>query len=110
MVQGSTSAIILLVWASSTVSNPPAKRPAALALITAIAQSGSIVGSYVWPKSWGPTYNKSYAICIMASLVCIAMCLWLRRKLQQLNKQMDLAEERGVEGGGSVANGWRYHI
>lgn len=105
MAQNSPS-IFLFAWASSTVSDPPAKRAVALAFINTLSQGGNVVGSYVWPRSWGPTYNKSFAICIATSLLCTVMCLWLRKKLLQLNEEMDLAEEQGLRTG----KRWRYHV
>jgi len=110
MAQTFAGFICFLAWTSSTVSNPPAKRAVALALINSISQTGNIGGSYVWPKSWGPTYNKSYATCIAAALLCIVMCLWLRKTLERLNKEMDIAEERNPGGVGATGKGWRYHL
>jgi len=110
MTQSSAGFICFLAWASSTISSPPAKRAVALAFINAFSQSGNIVASYVWPKSWGPTYNKSYATCMVTALLGIMMCLWLRRILERLNRDMDLADERGHEGIASDGKGWRYHV
>ncbi|KXN83670.1 hypothetical protein AN958_00811 [Leucoagaricus sp. SymC.cos] len=110
MTQSSCSAICFYAWASSTVSNPPAKRAVALALINAVSQCGNIVGSYVWVKEWGPTYAKSYAICGMTYFICAGMCLRLRSVLRKLNREFDLEHERGiVMEGQSSAKGWRYH-
>jgi len=110
MAQSFSSLTFIYVWATSTVSNPTAKRAVALAIINSVSQSGNIVGSYIWPKAWGPTYNKSYGICMAAFSVCIIMCLWMRRKLRQLNEKMDLVDEQSLEGIGSSENKWRYLI
>lgn len=110
MAQMFAGFICYLAWASSTVSNPPAKRAVALALINTISQTGNIVGAYVWVKAWGPTYNKSYAICIAAALGCATMLLWLRSKLQRLNLEMDKEDERKRNGAVTdTAEKWRYH-
>ncbi|KAF9452508.1 MFS general substrate transporter [Macrolepiota fuliginosa MF-IS2] len=109
MAQTNAGFMCFLAWMSSTVSNPPVKRPVAIALINAISQSGNVLGSYVWVKTWGPTYNKSYAICIMTALACMAMCLWLRRTLKRLNREMDLKDEINSEGVGSSGKPWRYY-
>jgi MFS family permease len=117
MAQSYGGFICFLAWASGSVSYPPEKRAVALALINCVSQFGNILGSYVfiytstrsnrltnlliilrylWPLSWGPTYNISYSICILMSLVSIAMCLAFRRHLSRLNHEADkLDMERG---------------
>ncbi|KAF5363633.1 hypothetical protein D9756_000666 [Leucocoprinus leucothites] len=45
MAQSNAGSICLLAWASAIISNPPAKRAVALALINAISQSSNIVGA-----------------------------------------------------------------
>jgi len=88
--------ICFLSWASSSVSHPPAKRAVALALINCVSQTGNILGSFLWPVSWGPTYNKSYSICILMSIVSITMCFVFRRHLSWLyHKAGKLEMERG---------------
>ncbi|CCO32097.1 putative transporter C1039,04 [Rhizoctonia solani AG-1 IB] len=62
------------------------KRAVALAFINAFSQLGNVAGSYVWPKSWEPTYRKSYVICIACFALAIAMALFLRQHLANLNK------------------------
>ncbi|KAH7105400.1 MFS general substrate transporter [Auriculariales sp. MPI-PUGE-AT-0066] len=82
---------------------PPAKRAVALALINAFSQLGNVSGSYVWPKHWGPTYRKSYGICIACSGTAIIMCLIFRwhlarqnHKIQQDDERRDPSEKRTV--------------
>jgi len=48
MAQSYAGFICFLAWASGSVSQPPAKRPVALALINCIAQLGNVMGSYVF--------------------------------------------------------------
>ncbi|CAE6433525.1 unnamed protein product [Rhizoctonia solani] len=72
------------------------KRAVALAFINAFSQLGNVAGSYVWPKSWEPTYRKSYVICIACFALAIAMALFLRQHLANLNKRLDRGET--VEG------------
>jgi hypothetical protein len=110
MTQASIGDICLYAWVSSTVGEPPSKRAVALAFINAFAQSGNIMGSFVWVKDWGPTYNKSFAICITTAIISIFMCLWLRRSLRRLNWEMDLETEipNGLQT--YYIAGWRYHL
>jgi len=106
MAQMFAGFICYLAWASSTVSDPPVKRAVALALINTISQTGNIVGSYVWVTEWGPTYNKSYAICVAAAVGSILVSLRLRRKLKQLNSKMDEDDRGGLD---RNLRKWRYH-
>ena len=125
MAQSNGGLICLLAWASGSISYPPEKRAVALALINCVGQFGNILGSYVsiwtlqrlkqllncffwffrylWPLSWGPTYNISYSICIVMSVVSIAMCFIFRRHLSWLNRKASKLE---IERGDTV--GYRY--
>ena len=48
MAKSNGGVICLLAWASASVSHPPEKRDAALALINCVGQFGNILGSYVF--------------------------------------------------------------
>jgi len=92
MAQSYAGFICFLTWTSNTFARPPSKRAVALAFVNAFSQLGNIVGSYLWQKSWGPTYNRSYAICIATNGLCIVMCFILRQELSKRNKQMEQRE------------------
>ncbi|KAG9101247.1 hypothetical protein FS749_008920 [Ceratobasidium sp. UAMH 11750] len=96
MAQAYAGLIVLLSWVSNSIPRPPAKRAVALAFINAFSQLGNIAGSYVWPKNWGPTYRKSYAICIGCFGLAIIMAFGMRVHLISLNKRLERGEE--VEG------------
>ncbi|KAF8604467.1 MFS general substrate transporter [Ceratobasidium sp. AG-I] len=89
MAQAYAGLIVLLSWVSNSIPRPPAKRAVALAFINAFSQLGNIAGSYVWPKNWGPTYRKSYAICIGCFVLAIVMALGMRFHLISLNRRLD---------------------
>jgi len=99
MVQANAGCIVLLSWVSNSIPNPPAKRAVALALVNTISQTANIAGSYMFPTSWGPTYRKSYTICIAGFAISMLMSLIFRQHLISLNKRMDGEEGReyGVE-------------
>ncbi|KAF8974312.1 MFS general substrate transporter [Flammula alnicola] len=105
MAQSYGGFICFLAWASGSASHPPAKRAVALALINCISQLGNVAGSYIWPLSWGPTYNTSYTICIFMGALSIAMCLIFRIHLAWLNHEAD--ESEGERGSGK---GYRYML
>ncbi|KAH9179609.1 MFS general substrate transporter [Lactarius sanguifluus] len=81
MAQSYAGFICFLTWTSNTFSRSASKR--------AFSQLGNIAGSYVWQKSWGPTYSRSYAICISTNGLCIVMCFIFRQMLAKQNKQME---------------------
>ncbi|KAI0701167.1 MFS general substrate transporter [Cytidiella melzeri] len=84
-------------WMSNTFPSPHAKRAVALAFCNSVSQAGNIGGSYIWPLAWGPSYRKSFAICIVASSCSILMCYLLRLRLQSLNRHIAReGRERGA--------------
>ncbi|KAF8515446.1 major facilitator superfamily domain-containing protein [Gautieria morchelliformis] len=84
--------IVLLAWFSNSIPRPPAKRAVALAVLNAWSQLGNIAGSYVWDISWGPTYRKSYGICIATAGLMVIMCFVFRQHLIHLNKKIEQKE------------------
>ncbi|KIY51969.1 MFS general substrate transporter [Fistulina hepatica ATCC 64428] len=77
----------LYTWISDTFARPPAKRAAALAFVSAMSNIGSIAAGYMWPSSWGPSYAKSYGICIACAVGGCVCCWTLRAHLQQKNRK-----------------------
>ncbi|OCB84400.1 MFS general substrate transporter [Sanghuangporus baumii] len=90
--------IIMFAWISTSVPRPPSKRAVAIAFINCFSQTGNIAGSYMWPKMWGPSYRKSYGICIALQSLAIFMCWILHMHLKALNAQLEKEEqERGQQ-------------
>ncbi|KAG2082739.1 major facilitator superfamily domain-containing protein [Suillus discolor] len=85
--------LLLFGWISNTFAREPAKRAVAIALMNALGQIGGIIGAYVWPSSWGPTYRYSYAICIVALGVSTGMLGGMYLYLKQLNEQIERNEQ-----------------
>jgi len=112
MAQSNAGYVVFLSWVSNSIPNPPAKRAVALALINMVAQLGNVAGSYVFPSSWGPTYRKSYAICVVNFAISILMSFIFRQYLVYLNKRMDRDENvgdgssrAGADAGGGLGDG-----
>jgi hypothetical protein len=60
----------------------------------------------VWPKEWGPTYRKSYGICIATSGTAIVMLWVFKLHLASLNRKLEQEEEeKGVK-----VKGFRYML
>ncbi|KAF9055118.1 MFS general substrate transporter [Hymenopellis radicata] len=97
--------ICFLAWASGSISQPPAKRAVGLALINTVSSLGNVFGSYIFPLSWGPTYSKSFAVCILASVMGLCMCWVFRKHLALLNERETEREARA-----GVAKGYRYTL
>ena len=98
--------VCIIPWVSNSIPRPPAKRAIALAFVSCFSQLGNIAGSYVFPSAWGPTYRKSYAICIATQATAIAMFYMFRLHLRLLNERLERVElERGQK-----AKGFRYFL
>ncbi|PAV20855.1 MFS general substrate transporter [Pyrrhoderma noxium] len=94
----------IMTWVSNSIPRPPAKRAVAVAFVSCFSQLGNIAGSYIFPTNWGPTYKKSYAICIATQVTAIVMFWVFRKHLQRLNAKLEEEErERGQE-----TRGFRY--
>ncbi|KAH6914957.1 sugar transporter [Coprinopsis sp. MPI-PUGE-AT-0042] len=106
MAQAYAGLIVLLAWLSSSFPRPPSKRAVALALINAFSQLGNVSGSYVWPTPWGPSYRKSYGICLATSANAIFMCWLFKQHLLRQNKKLAAEEEAK----GSKQKGFRYTV
>lgn len=88
-----------MAWISSTIPQPPAKRAAAIGIINAMGNIGSIPGSYIFPSKYGPLYVKSFgAELALLGMGCVC-ALILRTYLRYLNRKMD-GDEESIEGEG----------
>ncbi|KAG1734636.1 MFS general substrate transporter [Suillus lakei] len=92
MTQVLAGSLVLWGWISNTFIREPAKRAVAIALINALGQIGNVVGSYVWPSNWGPTYRYSYVVCFAALVVSTAMFGGMYLYLRHLNEQIERNE------------------
>ena len=100
MAQSFAAFITFVAWISSTFPRPPSKRAVAIAFIVSFGQLGNIAGSYMWPKTWGPSYRYSYGICIATNGLSIVMALVFRAHLKALNEKAEMEErERGLPKG-----------
>ncbi|KAJ3788448.1 major facilitator superfamily domain-containing protein [Lentinula aff. detonsa] len=103
MAQSYTGHVCVLAWASGSISQTPAKRAVALALINTVSSLGNVFGSYIWPTKWGPDYSHSFAICTFANALSIFMCWMFRKHLASLNSAAAKKEALNDE-----AEGYRY--
>ncbi|KAG2110524.1 MFS general substrate transporter [Suillus discolor] len=103
MAQSPVAFAVSLTWAMNTFSQSQSKRAAAIALINTMASAGNVTSPYFWPSSWGPSYVNSYLICILASVVSIAMFWVFREHLSRCNKAAQ-AEEQVL----GLPEGFRY--
>ena len=96
--------VTFYAWLSNSLARPPSKRAVAIAFINAFSQLGNIAGSYIWPTTWGPTYRKSYVICIATAGLAVGMSFVFRQHLVGLNRRLEREEEEA----GKVRKGFRY--
>jgi len=109
MAQSSVCYIISMTWLSNSIPEPSSKRAVAIAFVNAIATLGDIgsacvlellanllyaysIFRYFWISSWGPSYSKSYLICIFIAVIAIMMLWVYRLHLMRLNKQAEIHE------------------
>ncbi|KAG0708666.1 major facilitator superfamily domain-containing protein [Suillus ampliporus] len=97
MAQIAAGSMVIWGWISNTFAREPAKRAAALAIISGLSQTGNIIGSFVWPPNWGPTYRYSFAVCLAALGVSTAMFGVMHLYLKHLNKQIERNEQDAKE-------------
>ncbi|KDQ28473.1 hypothetical protein PLEOSDRAFT_1105130 [Pleurotus ostreatus PC15] len=105
MAQSPVGPVITMAW-SMTSLQPANKRAVAIAIINATGQLGLVAGPYAWDKKWGPTYRKSFAICLTASGLSIVMSLFFRYHLAALNLKAQKEEDER----GQTVPGFRYHL
>ncbi|KAH0839987.1 MFS general substrate transporter [Lanmaoa asiatica] len=94
MAQSYAGFIVFWAWVSNSIPRPPSKRAVALAFINSFSSLGNVIGSYVWPSAWGPSYAKSCAICIVTNLLCILMSWAFRKHLSHLNQELEAEDAR----------------
>ncbi|KAJ8517621.1 hypothetical protein ONZ45_g5202 [Pleurotus djamor] len=105
MAQGPVGPSLTLAWALTSIQ-PQEKSAPAIALINGLSQIGLIVGPYAWDVSWGPSYRKSFAICLSAAAASIVMSFVFRQHLAALNAKAEKEErERG-----QTEPGYRYML
>ncbi|KAG2047785.1 MFS general substrate transporter [Suillus hirtellus] len=93
MAQVISGYLLLFGWINNTFTREPAKRAVAIAMMNALGQTGSVIGAYIWPSSWGSTYRYSYAICIAALGVSTGMFGGMYLYLKHLNEQIERNEQ-----------------
>ncbi|KAH7014086.1 major facilitator superfamily transporter [Microdochium trichocladiopsis] len=97
MTTGYASGFVMLAWISNTIPRPAAKKAAAIAMVNAMGNIGSIPGSYIYPVRWGPLYVESFGVEIgILSLACVC-AFALRTYLRNLNKRLDKGELSAFE-------------
>jgi hypothetical protein len=75
MAQSYAGYVVFFAWMSNTIPRPPTKRAVGIAFMNAFSQLGNIAGSYAFPPGFGPTYRKSYGICIAMFGVGVSITL-----------------------------------
>ncbi|KAI8209731.1 hypothetical protein K4K52_013218 [Colletotrichum sp. SAR 10_76] len=92
MTVGFASGFVILAWISNTIPRPAAKKAAAIAMVNAMGNIGSIPGSYIWPAKYGPYYVESFGAEIALLGFAAIAALGLRFYLRAQNKKLDREE------------------
>ncbi len=92
------------VWVSNVVVRPPAKRAAAVGIVSGIGNLGNLcvpilvqttdsdvcrMGSYTWKADWGPEYHQSMAISLAALVFSTVLSVGIRQSLVRENQRLD---------------------
>ncbi|KAH0828657.1 major facilitator superfamily domain-containing protein [Lanmaoa asiatica] len=109
MVQTYLGLICFYTWMSNSIPRPPAKRAVSLAFINGFSQLGNVAGSYAFPAAWGPSYRKSFGICIATGVTHILLCYVMHRHLVSENKKFERAEEEAARTG-RKSSSFRYIV
>ncbi|KAI3322345.1 MFS general substrate transporter [Xylariaceae sp. AK1471] len=102
------ASVVILSWITGSLSQPTAKRAAAIAFINSICNTPNIWGSYLFFS--GPRYIVAFVVFIVATGLAIAFAVVTRLYLQRQNAKLDRGESPGKHGPTSaqVASGFRY--
>ncbi|KAF9226507.1 MFS general substrate transporter [Gyrodon lividus] len=103
MTQITISIDLFMAWVSNSFPHSSSKRAVALALINSVAMTGNIGASYFWPSSWGPSYFRSYLLCILAAVIALVILQRYRSHLEEANRAAE--KEERLKG---LPKGFRY--
>ncbi|RPD58876.1 MFS general substrate transporter [Lentinus tigrinus ALCF2SS1-7] len=94
MAAGFSANALVLAWLTNAVPRPPAKRSAAIAIVNAFGNVGTMVSSFVWKADWGPNYHQSMFIGIAAIGFATFLATVIRYILAYQNKKLEREELR----------------
>ncbi|KAI8624996.1 MFS general substrate transporter [Xylariaceae sp. FL1651] len=102
------AAVVILSWITGSLSQPTAKRAAAIGLINSLCNTHNIWGSYLFFNA--PRYIVAFVVFIVATGLAIAFATVTRIYLQQQNAKLDRGEDPGKHGPteAQIAGGFRY--
>ena len=80
-------------WASSTLSQTPEKKAAAVALINLLGQLGNIWSPYFFRDQDEPRYTLAMILMMVFCLTTVACCIAMKWSLRRINQKI-LREER----------------
>ncbi|KAL6310523.1 MFS general substrate transporter [Sparassis latifolia] len=98
MASGYAGFAFTLVWVSSAIPRPPAKRSAAMGIINGVGNLGNLISSYSWRTQWSPDYHQSMYIGISMLSFSTVLALVIRYMLIQQNKQLEREEHQEIKG------------
>ncbi|KIK97995.1 hypothetical protein PAXRUDRAFT_9847 [Paxillus rubicundulus Ve08.2h10] len=103
MTQMTTTVELFMAWVSNSFPHSPRERAVALALVNSVAMTANIGASYFWPSAWGPSYVKSYSLCILMAVIALVILRRYRSYLEEANKAAE--EDENLKG---LPKGFRY--
>jgi MFS family permease len=112
MPMGANSAFILVVtWGANSFPRPFVKRSSVVALLSTVANTASIYGTYMYPNTDAPRYvpggSATAAVSVLVVLIALAIRLW-HRKINKRLAQQEMADSYGRTDSLPVEKGFRY--
>ncbi|KAH7906339.1 major facilitator superfamily domain-containing protein [Hygrophoropsis aurantiaca] len=98
MTTGYCGFALTLVWVSSAIPRPPAKRSVAMGLVNGFGNLGNLMGSYIWRANWSPEYHPSMIIALSGLAFATFLSFIIRWMLIRENKQMDKDDMKFMQG------------
>lgn len=91
-------------WLSSTITQPPVKRAAAIGIANSLANLASLYANYFWLDQYEPSFKVSWGILLAFQCLGLGCVLALRLFLKKANRKFNqLVEQVTEEGEAAVA-------
>ncbi|RDX53992.1 MFS general substrate transporter [Lentinus brumalis] len=96
MTGGASGYTLISAWVATSVPRPPAKRSAAIAIVNATGNIGTLVSSFVWNVQWDPEYHPSMFIGMAGLGLGVFLATVIRYLLARQNKIFEREEIRSL--------------
>ncbi|TFK84425.1 MFS general substrate transporter [Polyporus arcularius HHB13444] len=89
MTGGASGYTLISAWVATSIPRPPAKRSAAISIVNATGNVGTLVSSFVWKVQWGPEYHPSMFIGMAGLGLGVFLATVIRYLMARQNKILE---------------------